>query len=180
VIAPAALLSRRTLLIAGLVAVVLVAALVLRPRGASSAGAGSPLIGKPAPALAGTTLTGQRFVLRPGHVTVVNIWASWCDPCRQELPLVAGLAQRWASDGVQVATIDTRDGASLARDFLAKVGASGLLAVQDPDGRIAVGWGATGVPETFVVDARGVVRARWIGAVSESWLTGQVRRWSTA
>jgi cytochrome c biogenesis protein CcmG, thiol:disulfide interchange protein DsbE len=180
VIAPAALRSRRALLVVGLVAVVLVATLALRPRGASSAGAGSPLIGKPAPALAGTTLSGQRFALRPGHVTVVNIWASWCDPCRQEVPLVADLARRWAGDGIQVATIDTRDGVSPARDFLAKVGASGLLAVQDPNGRIAVGWGATGVPETFVVDARGVVRARWIGAVSEDWLTGQVERWSTA
>ena len=138
------------------------------------------LIGSPAPALAGSTLGGGHYRLRPssGHVTIVNIWAAWCPPCRQELPLVARAAVDLRRQGVRVVTIDTRDGPVAARSLLSDVGAEQLLAVQDKQGRLAISWGATGVPETVVVDGLGVVRARWVGAVSRSWLDAEVRRWS--
>ena len=138
----------------------------------------SALLGEKAPTLAGTTIAGKRYRWRPGKVTVVNIWASWCDPCRDEVPLIARFQRAWSSRGVRVVTIDTRDGIDLAREFLAKVGARHLLAVHDPDGRLAVSWGVTGVPETFVVDAHGVVRAHRIGEVDASWLTDEVSRWA--
>ena len=138
-----------------------------------------PLVDEPAPAVSGTTLGGRRVELSSWSrgVTVVNIWASWCGPCRAELPEIAAFARR-ADDGVDVLTIDTRDGPAAARSLLAEVGASDLPVVQDPQGRLAVAWGATGVPETFVVDASGTVRARSRGAVTQGWLEDQVRRWA--
>lgn len=142
----------------------------------------APTVGERAPALVGTTLTGDRFRLqpRPGTLTVVNVWASWCGPCRDEVPLLDHFAQEWRGRGVRVVTVNTRDGPVAARSFLSQVGARDLLAVSDPDGRIAVAWGATGVPETFVVDQDGTVRAHQIGVVTSAWLEEQVARWSPA
>lgn len=137
------------------------------------------MVGARAPALRGTTLAGARYELRPsGHVTVVNIWAAWCAPCRQELPLVARAARAYRARGIQVVTVDTRDGPVAARALLDDTDARHLVVVSDPLGRLAVSWGATGVPETVVVDRRGIVRARYLGSVSRTWLDEQVRRWS--
>lgn len=135
----------------------------------------SPLVGTRAPALAGPTVAGGHYRLRPGRLTVVNIWASWCGPCRGEMPDVARFAQQ--HPGVRVVTIDTRDGIDPARKFLARMGARGLTAVHDPHGRLAVSWGATGVPETYVVDADGVIRAHHAGPVDANWLVQEVSRW---
>ena len=133
-----------------------------------------------APARRGSTVAGGHYQLSPGQVTVVNVWASWCAPCRAEVPLVSRFAQEWAPRGVRVVTVDTRDGIDPAREFLESRRATGLLAVQDPDGRLAISWGATGVPETFVLDRDGVVRAHRIGEVDEHWLTAEVTRWASA
>jgi cytochrome c biogenesis protein CcmG/thiol:disulfide interchange protein DsbE len=149
-----------------------------RPGSSSSA---SPLVGRPAPVLAGRTLAGSDFRLdrRPGRLTLVNIWASWCGPCRDELPLLARFSRKWAPRGVRLVTVNTKDGPVAARSFLDEVHARDLLTVTDPHGQLAVAWGATGVPETFVVDGRGTVRARWKGPVTQSWLEQQVRRWES-
>jgi cytochrome c biogenesis protein CcmG, thiol:disulfide interchange protein DsbE len=137
------------------------------------------LLGSRAPELRGPTLDGSSYVLRPaGHLTLVNIWAAWCTPCRDEIPLLARAAADYRSRGVRVVTIDTRDGPVAARALLSDAKAEDLVAVSDPHGRLAVSWGATGVPETVVVDGHGIVRARRIGAVSRSWLDSQVRQWS--
>lgn len=135
-----------------------------------------------APALSGQSLDGGRVDLASmrGDVVLVNIWASWCAPCRQELPLIQRTQTRWAHAGVKVVTINTRDGASLARDFLKRMNATDLVTVNDPQGRLAVSWGAMGVPETFVVDRRGFVRARRIGPVTTGWLQRELSRWTRA
>jgi len=165
--------------IVGVVALLVVADLLGALRGGAADGTGtSPLVGRRAPTLSGTTLTGAHYRWRPGTVTVVNIWASWCGPCRDELPLIARFAQTWQQRGVRVVTVDSRDGVDPAKAFLGDVGARDLLAVHDPDGRLAVSWGATGIPETFVVDAHGVIRAHQIGEVDAAWLTDEVSAWS--
>jgi len=176
--------ARRTVAaIAGLV-VVAVAVLVL---GSAMGDTGSnrvhsPMEGRRAPALAGTTLDGHHYELRPrrGTVTVVNIWASWCGPCRDELPLLVHSVKNWSHRGVRLVTIDTKDGPVAARTLLQEVKAKDLVAVQDPQGQLAVSWGATGVPETVVLDEHGVVRGRWLGQVSADWLDQQLRRWAAA
>ena len=174
-------MSRTRLLAVGgtlAVGLALVALLGTALRGAATTPDRSPMVGHRAPALAGRTLSGSTYTWRPrGAVTVVNIWASWCGPCRQELPLVARSAGAWSRRGVRVVTIDTKDGPVAARSLLHEVHAERLRAVQDADGRLAVSWGATGVPETVVVDAHGIVRARWTGALDRGWLQQQLQRW---
>jgi len=168
---------RRLAIVALVPVLVLVGVVLVRASGESvdqSPHGASPLIGHRAPALRGRTLSGGEYTYRPGTVTVVNIWASWCSPCRSELPTLVRLGRQWAGHGVELATIDTRDGAVLASRFLRQTGATGLTAVRDPNGMLAVAWGVTGVPETFVVDAKGIVRAHWNGAVDPTWLSREV------
>lgn len=168
--------------VVGVVAIAVIAVLAIADRvGALRGGPVDPessmLVGRAAPALSGSTVGGDAYHWRPGRVTVVDIWASWCVPCRTEVPMIAAFARRWADRGVQVVTVDTRDGVTLARRFLDRAGASGLVAIHDPDGRIAVTWGATGIPETFVVDASGVIRAHVVGPVTAPVLGEEVSRW---
>lgn len=138
----------------------------------------SPLVGSPAPQLQGRTLDGSSFRLETleGSVVLVNVWASWCGPCRDELPLIAAAQRRWADSGLEVVTINTRDGVVAARAMLREMGATGLRSVRDPQGRLAVAWGASGVPETFLVDRRGVVRVRHVGPVTQRWLQRHISR----
>lgn len=131
-----------------------------------------PGVGEPAGPLAGTTLEGEQFDLAElrGSVVLVNVWASWCGPCRDELPELVAASERWGDAGLRVVGVDTRDRESAARELLREVGASSLPSVVDQDGRLALSWGALGVPETFVVDRAGIVRARLVGPVDEAWI----------
>lgn len=170
----------------GVIAVALVAlvgtALLLGSALAGSEGStqANPLVGSKAPPLSGETLSGTTYTLheKPHTLTLVNVWASWCGPCRDEVPLIADTARRWSDRGVRVVTVDTKDGPVAARTLLQEVHATDLLAVQDPHGRIAVAWGVTGVPETFVVDEHGVIRAHRAGPVTRPWLSEQLGRWA--
>lgn len=129
-------------------------------------------VGEPASPLAGPTLDGTVLDLADlrGSVVLVNVWASWCGPCRDELPVLVAAQERWGDDGLEVVGIDTRDRESAARALLSERGATSIRSVVDQDGRLALSWGALGVPETFVVDRSGIVRARSIGPVDEGWL----------
>ena len=165
-------------LAAVLVAVVLLGGLLeegLRHQGSAAAPAASTLTGHPAPALAGQALDGRHLDLAAlrGSVVLVNIWASWCGPCREEIPLLQRTQQQLGPRGLRVIGIATRDGPVAARALLAELG-GGPESLVDPDGHLAVEWGATGVPETFLVDRTGVVRARCWGEVTQQWLQDTV------
>jgi cytochrome c biogenesis protein CcmG/thiol:disulfide interchange protein DsbE len=165
------------LAVAGL-GVVLAAGVRSAARGSGTAAASPPTQARrdPAPPLRGTTLDGATFDLTSlrGTVVLVNVWASWCDPCRQEIPALAAAQREWSARGFQVVGIDMRDNAESARGMLAELGAGDLTSVADPNGTSAVAWGARGVPESFLVDRSGVVRWWAQGALDPGWLAQHV------
>ena len=125
-----------------------------------------------APPLVGRTLAGDPFDLAAlrGGVVLVNVFASWCGPCRTELPLLAAADRRWSAQGLHVVGLDVRDGPEAARALLDETGAGALPVVPDTSGIIAVNWGVRGVPETFLVDRDGRVRLWARGPVTAEWL----------
>lgn len=129
----------------------------------------SALIGKPAPefrlpAIEGMNLPGlSRSDLGQGKVTVVNVWASWCAPCREEHPALLELSKR--ADIVLVG-IDNKDDPENARRFLGTLGNPYAAIGSDSDGRATIDWGTYGVPETFIVDGQGIIRYKLIGGLT--------------
>ncbi|GAB4516191.1 MAG: DsbE family thiol:disulfide interchange protein [Roseibium sp.] len=98
-----------------------------------------------------------------GTVSVVNVFASWCVPCRQEHPLLENLA---TVDGIQLIGINYKDKPENARRFLGSLGNPYDRVGADAAGRTAIDWGVYGVPETFIVDAQGMIRYKFIGPLT--------------
>jgi cytochrome c biogenesis protein CcmG/thiol:disulfide interchange protein DsbE len=128
----------------------------------------SALVGRPAPAMklpaldaAATAFSPADF--RAGHVTVLNVWASWCVPCRAEAPALAVLSQ---TPRIALYGMVYEDQPKTAREFLSDVGDPFSRIDLDRDGRAGIEWGIYGVPETFVIDARGIVRLRYAGPIT--------------
>jgi cytochrome c biogenesis protein CcmG/thiol:disulfide interchange protein DsbE len=160
----------RTALAFGAVGVL--AALLLSSLAERGAGAAASVRERPAPPLAGRTLQDGHADLADlrGSVVLVNVWASWCGPCRDELPLLTEAQGQLGGRGLQVLGLNMNDGPVAARALLTQTGATSLTSVQDPDGTIAIDWGVRGVPETFLVDRGGVIRSRHFGPLTEQWL----------
>ena len=108
-----------------------------------------------------------------GHPYVLNIWASWCLPCRVEARTLETGWARAAPRGVLFVGLDQQDLISDARAFMARYGQT-YLNIRDPDNDVARRWGATGIPETYFVSARGRVVSHVIGAVSAAQLAAGV------
>jgi len=127
----------------------------------------SPLIGKPAPAFAlprldDPTQTVKREDLL-GKVWVMNVWASWCAPCREEHPLVIALAKQRK---VPVIGLNYKDRPGDASNWLERLGNPYAATLIDFDGKVGIDFGVYGVPETFVIDAQGLVRFKHVGALT--------------
>lgn len=133
----------------------------------------SPLVGHAAPPLALPPLDAQtapfgRSDLAAGHVTIVNVWASWCAPCREEAPVLAGLS---GLDGVALYGLVYKDKPDKARGFLSELGNPFARIDLDADGRAGIEWGVYDVPETFVIDGKGIVRLRYSGPITPEVLS---------
>lgn len=136
----------------------------------------SPLLNRPAPDFRLPPLDAQargfgRQDLASGHMSVVNFWASWCAPCRVEHPILAALA---GERSVKVYGIAYKNEAAAARAYLRELGDPFAAINADRDGRAAIDWGVTGVPETFLVDGDGVVRARFSGPLTPATLSNVI------
>jgi cytochrome c biogenesis protein CcmG, thiol:disulfide interchange protein DsbE len=136
----------------------------------------SVLIDKPAPtftlpAVAGTGVEGFDTASLTGEVTVVNVFASWCVPCRDEHPLLEVLK---AESGVRLFGINQRDQADNAVKFLTELGNPYDRIGGDTDNRVSIDWGVYGVPETFVVNPAGVITYKHVGPMTPETLRDDV------
>ena len=127
----------------------------------------SPLIGKPAPAFAlprldNTAQTVSREDLL-GKVWMLNVWASWCAPCRDEHPLVIDIAKRQL---VPVYGLNYKDQPAAASNWLRNLGDPYRATLVDADGRVGIDFGVYGVPETFIIDRQGIVRLKHTGPLT--------------
>jgi len=163
--------ARWIALAVGVVAAGLVVLLATRPS-AGSTEAASPLLGKPAPAVAGTTVTGAPLSLSSyrGRWVLLDFFASWCPPCQQEQPELVTFAWRHRGpSGVAVVGVAYDDSSAQAAAFLRSTGAT-WPALADPGDRIAVDYGVRGPPEAFLVAPDGIVVAHLVGPVTDAQL----------
>ncbi len=128
----------------------------------------SPLIGKPAPQFALTdVLDASRGVSNAalqGQVYVLNVWASWCLPCRQEHQALLAISQQHV---VPIIGLDYMDEREKAKQWLEQLGNPYSAVAYDTDGRTAIDWGVYGAPETYLVDAKGRVIFKFISPITQ-------------
>jgi cytochrome c biogenesis protein CcmG/thiol:disulfide interchange protein DsbE len=158
---PSVLRRFMPLIIFAALVVVMAIGLTLNPRLVPS-----PLIGKPAPAFELPLLIGEGVFSEKdfiGHVTLLNVWASWCFACRQEHEVVKELSR----NGVRVIGLNYKDEPADAKQWLARLGNPYKSIVVDYDGRVGIDWGVYGAPETFLIDKNGIIRHKVIGPLSD-------------
>jgi cytochrome c biogenesis protein CcmG/thiol:disulfide interchange protein DsbE len=161
--------TRRALWIAVAVAVplaLLIGVLATRPPSATRA-VRSPLVGKPAPPIESVTVDGHQAGLSEmrGRWVVVNFFATWCVPCRQEHPDLVRFSQEHEAAGdASVLGVVYSDNTQAVREFRDANGGTWPM-LTDPKGRIALDYGVSGVPESFLVGPDGVVVAKLLGGV---------------
>jgi cytochrome c biogenesis protein CcmG/thiol:disulfide interchange protein DsbE len=150
--------------VASLVLVALVYGLIARPDQA-------PAVGAPVPGFTLTALDGSPLRLEDyrGQVLVVNFFASWCSPCRQEAPAFQQTWNAYREQGVQFVGIAYQDAAAKAQAFLDEYDLTYPSAV-DPGSRTARAYGVTGVPETYIIDQQGNLVRHYIGGVTQAEL----------
>jgi len=99
-----------------------------------------------------------------GQIVVLNFWATWCPPCVEEMPSLVEMQRRMKAKGVTVVAVSIDEDEGAYRAFLKQHGVD-LLTVRDPAQKTSALYGTRGWPETFVIDRRGVMRRKFIGAV---------------
>ena len=141
----------------------------------------TPEVGAPAPAFAAITTTGDSVTLASlrGRVVLLNVWATWCQPCLEEIPQLIALHDAYAPRGLSVVgvSIDAAGMGGDVSDFATVHGMRYPLWL-DPDQRVSVQFLMRGVPETILLDRAGIIRARVIGALrpGDSTLTRSIER----
>lgn len=135
----------------------------------------SPLVGRPAASFSLPLFDGGRFALdeHRGKVIVVNFWASWCVPCREEAPLLEAAWRAYRDRGVVFVGVNIQDSDPAARAFLREFGVT-FPNGPDAGGRLAIDYGVYGIPELFVVGRDGRIRYKHVGAVGEATLVRTV------
>jgi len=129
----------------------------------------SPLINKAAPDFRLPILAEPEKTLSKnellGKVWLLNVWASWCGSCRQEHPIFNQLAKK---NLVTIIGLNYKDEAPNAKQWLSQLGNPYNVSIMDQEGRTGMDYGVYGVPETFVIDKKGVIRYKHTGPVSVS------------
>ena len=123
-------------------------------------------IGKPAPEFTLVDTKGKTWALAElkGKVVFLNFWATWCPPCRQEMPSMQAIYASMPADSFIMLAVLSNDDPALADAMAAKIGTTFPILV-DPENKTAQAYGLTGVPETYIIDKQGVLREKFLGAV---------------
>ncbi len=131
----------------------------------------SMLVGKPVPEFAapdlmmpGNTIRNDIFYHK---VTLLNVWATWCNNCRIEHPLLMDLVK---VNQVQLIGLDYKDQRQAASQFLSQFGNPYQQVIYDDQGKYAMQFGVYGTPETFLIDKKGIIRYRFVGAMTLNFL----------
>jgi peroxiredoxin len=136
-----------------------------------------PIVGAPAPAFSVTALDGKTLTLESfrGKTLVINVWATWCPPCREEMPDLMSAAPKYSKDGsVAFLGIDTTEEAPIVRAYAAAKNVPYALAVSTQDA-FGKAYDIQAFPSTFVIDANGVLRARYVDTLAPRQLAELVR-----
>lgn len=171
--------SRRARGVGGITAVLVAVAVVLivvraagsPPAGVDSVSSGRPVVGQVPPQFSGTALDGSRFDLAAerGRIVVVNFFATWCENCRAELPLLEKLYRDRHAGGVDVVTVDYNDSGD-AQGFLDPYGIT-FPALLDPQSRVGHAYLLVALPVTFFVGRDGRVAGVFHGQLSDATLS---------
>ncbi|WP_245860639.1 peroxiredoxin family protein [Candidatus Chloroploca asiatica] len=147
------------------------------PGAASVATVPAPREGHPAPDFTLLDLTGQPVQLADlrGQVVLINIWATWCPPCRAEMPMIQASYEQYRDQGFTVLAVNSREDAATVAGYME---ASGLTfpALLDLDGTVSNAYQARVMPSSFFVDRAGVIRAVYRGPLARSVIAGTVEQ----
>jgi thiol-disulfide isomerase/thioredoxin len=128
-------------------------------------------IGQPAPRYAATTLAGDSTSVASlaGKVVLLNVWATWCHPCRDEIPYLQSLHEKYRNDGLEIigVSVDARGQEDAIREFVNEFRMTYPI-WRDPDERVQSIFLALGVPASYLIDRTGVLRWRRIGTIRET------------
>ncbi|MDO6564014.1 DsbE family thiol:disulfide interchange protein [Amphritea sp. 1_MG-2023] len=128
----------------------------------------SPLIGKPVPAFSLSALLDEQQSITAadlkGRPALLNVWATWCPTCKAEHAQLNRIVQQ---EGVTIYGVNYKDDRAKAKVWLDQYMNPYALNIYDPDGKLGLNLGVYGAPETFVLDAQGIIRYKHVGAVDE-------------
>lgn len=127
----------------------------------------SPLVGKPAPEFSLPALQDPARMVSDadfkGKISLINVWASWCVSCRAEHEELMKLSRE--EQDIQILGLNWKDDANDATRMLRTFGDPYVVSAFDPDNKVGIHWGVYGAPETFLVDAKGIIRYKHIGPI---------------
>ncbi len=136
-------------------------------KGTSNTPGKTPAVKSQAPEISVVSLDNQQLTLASlkGKVVLLNFWATWCPPCREEIPSMMKLNKFMAGKPFQMVCVSVDEGGKKAVEEFFKNSGFSLPAYTDPSGQVAKTYGITGVPETFVIDKNGVIVKKVIGGL---------------
>jgi cytochrome c biogenesis protein CcmG, thiol:disulfide interchange protein DsbE len=135
----------------------------------------APEVGRMAPDF--TLLTADGIEVRlselRGQVVLINVWATWCPPCRAEMPAIQAAYERYAPEGFSVLAVNVGEDPATVSAYMREVGLS-FAAPLDRDGAVSLNYRVTAMPSSFFVDRRGVIRSIYRGPMSHRVISGSL------
>ncbi len=125
----------------------------------------APEVGKRAPDFQLNNLDGQSVTLSSlqGKPVLLNFWASWCGPCRSEMPFLEEVHRKWSAQGLTLVVVNIGESSNTVRDFMQSNGYS-FLVLLDKEQEAALIYNVNGIPATFFIDKDGIIRGMQVGA----------------